>query len=184
LCDWLDDQVAVEWLADLLDLIQATSSLDWQLLTKRPDNWEKRLNACNTSPRSPALAEQWLGGDYPRNVWLGVTAEDQFQFDRRVMSLHEIPAALHFISIEPMLEVVSIHQYRPGWVICGGESGPDRRWFHSHWAENLFDQCRAWEIPFFMKQDGAARPGEQGNIPGWLWAIKQFPNRFERKETR
>jgi len=117
------------------------------------------------------------------NVWLGVTAENQEQADARIPVLLQIPAAVRFVSVEPMLSAVDISQYlspmfyageekpappgintkpyRParirgavGWVICGGESGPGARPMHPDWALGLRDQCVAADVSFFFKQWG------------------------------
>lgn len=61
------------------------------------------------------------------------------------------------------------------WVICGGESGPERREMEVIWAELLKDECEQAGIPFFMKQDSALRPGQRGQIPDELWRVKQWP---------
>src|SRR6516165_6791477 len=89
LADVFDNQVDTEWRSDLFTLIRACDQLDWQLLTKRPQNIRKML------PRD------WYTG-YP-NVWLGTTAEDAFAYQQRVKQLLKIPAAIRFVSYEPAM---------------------------------------------------------------------------------
>lgn len=106
--DWLDPEVPAEWLADLLALIESTPHLDWLLLTKRPELWRERLEAAaNARPTVDApgavLAEQWLAGSAPPNVWLGTSIEDQDAADQRTEDLRKIPAAVYFASCEPLL---------------------------------------------------------------------------------
>lgn len=202
LADWLDDEVPIEWLADLLALIHECSELDWQLLTKRPENLRPRMHeVLNFLPsnnnitlheaRARTMAIGFLedlGAPDAclHNVWVGTTVENQEYADRRIPKLLDIPAAVHFISVEPMLEPMQYYRdvwFRwlvfpdPArrWTICGGESGPHRRQFEIRWAEALADQCTRARIPFFMKQDSALHSGQQGRIPDALWHRKEFP---------
>jgi protein gp37 len=129
LADWLDEEVPIEWLADLLKLIHDTPNLDWLLLTKRPENWQDRLceaMVCidydwiegRQEVRSPV--SQWVGSwieataphrgmaSVPSNVWLGTTVEDQQRADERIPALLKIPACVRFLSCEPLLEEVDL----------------------------------------------------------------------------
>jgi protein gp37 len=100
------------------------------------------------------------------NVWLGVSTEDQKTADERIPLLLQTPAAVRFISAEPLLSPVNLYNYldRPGlydaaqridWVIVGGESGPEARPFELSWARSLVGQCRVAGVACFMKQLGA-----------------------------
>lgn len=188
LADWLDDEVPIEWLADLLDLIRRTPNLDWLLLTKRPQNWRKRLSDWGDySPptETQGLAYDWLQGMPPSNVWIGTTAEDQERADERIPHLLSIPARVRFLSCEPLLGPVNLDlgapRYRTAesyhaeihWVICGGESGPGARPMHMDWALSLRDQCRSAGAAFFMKQMGGLRK-PFAEIPAEL-NVRQFP---------
>lgn len=181
LADVFDNQVPVEWRSDLFALIKATPNLDWQLLTKRPQNIRKMLPA------------DW--GDGWPNVWLGTTAENQTEADRRVPHLLGTPAAVRFVSYEPALGPVDwtrieaipnsldaqgkmkrcgirinslTGQYfesgmkypndKIDWIICGGESGPNARPMHPAWARQTRDQCAAAGVAFFFKQWGEFIP--------------------------
>lgn len=117
LSDWLDDEVPIEWLADLLELIRVTTNLDWQLLTKRPENWRPRMNQVyETIPDSPLW--HWLRNwihfgstipeSVPQNVWIGTTVEDQERADKRLPYLLQIPAKVRFLSCEPLLGAVDL----------------------------------------------------------------------------
>lgn len=110
------------------------------------------------------------------NVWLGVSVEDQKAADERIPLLLQCPAAVRFLSCEPLLGRVSICQWmfrretaerfpdhagqRIGWVIAGGESGPGARPMHPDWARSLRDQCAAAGVPFLFKQWGDKPPEE------------------------
>lgn len=124
LSDWLDDEVPDEWLADLLKLIHDTPNLDWQLLTKRPENWESRIEAAlrcieaqidwdKPAPQPMEPLRNWLADWFvlrkpPANIWIGTTVEDQKRADERIPHLLQIPAKVRFLSCEPLLGSVSL----------------------------------------------------------------------------
>src|SRR5205085_322251 len=112
LCDWLDDEVPIEWLADFLKLIHDTPNLDWLLLTKRPENWSDRIHTAFRLPNDEPLEtwlSGWLDGDRaPHNVWIGVSVEDQQRADERIPLLLQIPAKVRFLSVEPLLSEVNL----------------------------------------------------------------------------
>jgi protein gp37 len=66
-------------------------------------------------------------------------------------------------------------QHRPGWIVCGGESGPHFRPMELSWMQSIADQCEAAGVPLWAKQDCGRKPGQQGRIPDELWARKQLP---------
>lgn len=210
LCDWLDDEVPIEWLADYLKLIHATPHLDWLLLTKRPENFQLRMQDVLGSTVFDFASERdldfrdwlmvWLGegdGPYglkragvPQNVWIGTTVENQARADERVPKLLGIPAAVRFLSVEPMLEKIDLRYAcfngadsfgaMPGidWVICGGESGSKCRPFDPDWARDLHFRCSEAGVPFFMKQmSGKRKPLPE--IPEDLM-VREFPTNEER----
>ncbi len=180
LADWLDDEVPIEWLADLLALVRKTPHLDWLLLSKRPQNWATRLNevVAWAMARDIHIAPvmQWLTGTPPANVWIGTTVEDQQRADERIPELVNIPARVRFLSCEPLLGPVNLSmrthrmEMAPGihWVICGGESGPGARPMHPDWARSLRDQCAAAGVAFHFKQWGEWAPGECVDVKGTL----------------
>ncbi len=101
LADVFDDEVPREWLRDLFALIKATPNLDWLLLTKRPENYD-RLDG-GFDPETGGVLNVW-----PRNVWLGVTVENQEQANRRIPLLLAQDAVVRFLSCEPLLEPVAL----------------------------------------------------------------------------
>lgn len=159
LCDWLDEEVPTEWRRDLLDLVGATPSLDWMLLTKRPGLWRQLVE--EAAGAGSALAARWLVGEAPPNVWLGATVEDRPRAEERIPQLLAIPAAVRFLSCEPLLEPIGPDLDGVDLVICGGESGGNARPFDIEWARQLRDRCRDAGVSFFMKQCGS-RPVENG----------------------
>jgi protein gp37 len=149
--------------------------------------------------------------DWPLpNVWLGVTAENQARADERIPILLKTPAALRFVSCEPMLAEINLGSHTPiggfwrnylsgearvwdvgdcitertnriDWVICGGETGPHARPFNPDWARRLRDQCESAGVPFFMKQGGKIK---YADLPADL-QVRQWPkNRGSTKYDR
>lgn len=122
------------------------------------------------------------------NVWLGVTAENQEQADKRIPVLLQCPAAVRFVSIEPMLGAVALDlacwrggaevfpMRQLGWVICGGESGPGARPMHPDWARSLRDQCQAANVPFLFKQWGEWGPADQLQ---WMPGADKPPHAYQ-----
>ena len=183
LADVFDNEADPKWRADLFALIEKTPNLDWLLLTKRIGN---------VATMAPA---SWLGGPvqhgpdptnmhggWPANVWLGATICNQAEADRDVPKLLRVPAAVRFLSVEPMLGPVDLApwvgaghagpggSWCPGlrWVIAGGESGSHARPSHPEWFRSLRDQCAAAGVPFLFKQWGEWAPGDSfpSHIPG------------------
>lgn len=155
LADWLDNQVPIEWRAELGGLILATPEMDWLLLSKRIQNYSR-------------LAPWEIA---PQNVWLGITCGDQEEFDRDWPKLAALPTVIRFVSYEPALGPLSLPDTGPlpDWIICGGESGPGARLMNPAWAESLLADCRRLGVAFFMKQMTGKRP-----IPPTL-SVRQFP---------
>lgn len=133
-CDWLDDEVPIEWLARFLNLIHDTPNIDWLLLTKRPENWEQRLRDvcghlqstidCHMEHPVWQFCDQWLPWNGvqrfspPANVWIGASIEDQKRADERIPALLDIPAILRFLSVEPLLGPIEFSDVsgRRDWI--------------------------------------------------------------------
>jgi len=177
----------------LFQLIEYTPHLDWQLLTKRPENV------------MAMVPESWRAG-FPANVWMGATVEDQQRANERIPILLSIPAKVRFLSCEPLLESLDLmwpesifpdgptrccggHEcgchgqpceppmlYGIHWVITGGESGPGCRPADLEWFRSLRDQCASIGVPFFMKQLGGVKD-HRGNLEDFPedLRIRQFP---------
>ena len=150
LADFFDNQVPTRWRDDAWHRIDQTPNLEWQLLTKRPENMLKMLPT--PAIGTPEWGEGW------RNVWLGTTVENKATL-RRADVLRAIPAAVRFLSIEPLLEDIGeIDLSGISWIIVGGESGSSARPMHPEWARSLRDQCKAAGVPYFFKQWGEFIP--------------------------
>lgn len=169
------------WREDAWQVIHDTPWLDWQILTKRPENIAKML------PDSWADNE-W--GYWP-NVWLGTSIEDNRVAERSPI-LTAVPAVIHFISYEPAIgpfDKVDLDHIE--WVICGGESGPGYRKMDLQWARDVQDRCREWTImedegripqpiAFFFKQSSAFRT-EMG-IDALGAVYRDYPPAWDRAE--
>lgn len=159
--DFFHESIPINSLWTALDVLAACPNVTWQILTKR-------------ARRMCDVVQGWLvqrgASELPCHIWLGVTAENQARANERVTPLLATPAAVRFVSVEPMLEAINLSDYLRGgllgWVIAGAESGSQRRHFSRAWAEALYDQCRDAGVPFFAKQDSALRPGRSLLIRG------------------
>jgi protein gp37 len=167
LADVFDQEVRHEWRMDLYTLICRTRTLDWLILTKRPEV------ACT----SVAFDETCRAHG---NVWLGFSAEDQDRYNERVSNLESSPARLNFIGAEPLLGPINLHlddkwiRRSVHWVIVGGEGGPGARPMDLDWVRDLRDQCVHAKIPFFFKQVGGKNKKAPGrSLNGRTW--EEFP---------
>lgn len=162
--DLFHPDVPTEFIRRVFDVMAYCRHLTFQVLTKRPERMLHLLAygdhlACDSAEHHRLLTMMPLP-----NVWLGVTAENQARADERIPLLLQVPAAVRFVSVEPMLGPVYLAQWlslnyrgerrRDGidWVICGCESGPKRRPMEMDWARWLRDQCQATDVPYFFKQ--------------------------------
>jgi protein gp37 len=197
--DWLDDQWPIETLANFLNEIRLAPNVDVLLLTKRTENWRSRLNdilesdgwyedGCNMEAFADWIMHWRDLVLTPTNIWLGVSVENQQRAAARIPLLLAIPAAVRFLSCEPLLEAVDLmpwlgdHEDRPAnwgeidWVIVGGESGAGRRDCGVEPIVDIAAQCQNSGVPVYVKQDCAFKSGQQGRIPDAIWALKQFPD--------
>ena len=169
--DFLEDHPMVErWREEAITLIGNLTNTDILLLTKRPENSEYMLS-------------RWYAR-WPSHVWFGVTVENQKRVNERVPLLLRVPAKVRFLSVEPMLERITLtnfnafwHSSKPiNWVICGGESGPRARTMEIAWARGLKEQCALAGVPFFMKQLGG-HPNKRDQIEDFPedLRVREFP---------
>lgn len=162
------------WREDLWELIESTPHLNWQLLTKRPENVV------------PLARRAGWRDEFPANVWIGTTVEDQQRADDRIPALLGIPARVRFLSCEPLLGPVDLtpwisrwHTGYIGWVIVGGESGPGFRPLVVDDARRIVRDCRDAGVPVFFKQHGGLRPTAGGHLLDGE-TIREFPQEARR----
>lgn len=172
---------------DFIDRVFAVMALcpqhTFQILTKRPKQMLAYLTHPVTYPRVRDEAGVCIDPFPPINVWLGVSVEDQATADERIPLLLQTPAAVRWISAEPLIGPVDLDSTggldghyvgglidfgsgtdkttrvpRVDWVVVGGESGPKARPMHPDWVRSLRDQCVGAGVPFFFKQWGEWAP--------------------------
>lgn len=152
----------------------------FQILTKRARRMQKLIFDAQWATGEARFNGLSRFGRNPfRNVWLGVSAEDQEWADNRIPWLMRTPAAVRFVSCEPLLGPINLTRWLDreeawagrtiDWVIVGGESGPNRRPFNPDWARRIRDQCVEAGVPFFYKQGSAFRPGQDRELDGRTW---------------
>lgn len=160
--DLFHAKVPVAFVEQVFQVIAETPQHTYQLLTKRA----KRLRR---------LADRL---DWPPNLWMGVSVESQDQLDR-IDDLRQVPAAVRFLSCEPLLGPLSdLDLQGIGWVIAGGESGLNHRPVKEEWVTGIRDTCREADVPFFFKQWGGRTPKAGGReLAGETWS--QTPARLQ-----
>jgi protein gp37 len=190
--DLFAEAVPDEWIDRVFAGMALAPQHTFQVLTKRSERMREYVNgdwSLRIIDRLPGHAAGWLsdGRNILPNVWLGVSAERQQEADQRVPDLLATPAAIRFVSAEPLLGPIDFRRIRiapdhhtivdaldgyavvdaPGrgreramldWIIVGGESGQGARPMHPAWARSIRDQCAAAGTAFFFKQWGAHRP--------------------------
>jgi protein gp37 len=213
--DLFHDAVPDDYIARVFAVMAATPQHTYQLLTKRHGRMRSLLRGDVydlmvrelTTVDGPPAGLRW---PLP-NVWLGVSVEDQKRADLRIPALLNTPAAVRFLSCEPLLGPINLqevaradspdggwsavaslgHGEQPrigvgiDWVIVGGESGSGARPMHPDWARALRDQCTAADVPFFFKQWGEWAPNGSwgiGNINPRERLVGE-PNAFRHREV-
>ncbi|SLE12988.1 bacteriophage protein gp37 [Mycobacteroides abscessus subsp. bolletii] len=178
--DIFHDKVSDEYIAKVWAVMAAAPRHTFQVLTKRHARMRSLLNngtffetvADYALEFDRDIWRRWQAAQnaWPLpNVWLGVSAEDQKRADLRIPALLDTPAAVRFVSAEPLLGPIDLHADPIGkdsvfwigrldWVIVGGESGPSARPMHPDWARSLRDQCIGAGVPFLFKQWGEWSP--------------------------
>lgn len=182
--DLFHGAVPDRFIADVFGIMAATPWHTYQVLTKRPQRMRDLLRAgcmgrfeADAEECAALYTDQWPL-DWPlKNVWLGVSVEDQETADERIPILLDTPAWTRWVSAEPLLGPVDILGYLDGlavnadisrpnvdWVVAGGESGANARPMHPQWARSLRDQCTAADAPFLLKQWGEWSPLRWGTL--------------------
>jgi len=154
--DLFHPRVPVEFIAEVFTVMTESPQHTYQVLTKRPKRARSVLRDLNTPPL--------------RNVWVGVSVEDNERTDRTSV-LRETPAVVRFLSCEPLLGPLPwLDLTGIDWVIVGGESGPEARPMREEWVTEIRDNCLDAGIPFFFKQWGGRTPKAGGRrLAGRTW---------------
>lgn len=184
--DLFHEDVPFDFQLSVLVTMRDTPRHKYLILTKRPEVAKKFFELLYRG--------QFASQEPLFNVWLGTTAENQEQADKRIPILLQIPAAVRFISMEPMLGPISLrwlpqdytipghytefdHLKKFNWVICGGESGPGARPMHPEWVRLVRNQCQDANVPFFFKQWGEYRLGRKGE-DGAIYTMHQHLEKY------
>ena len=123
---------------------------------------------------------------WPKNVWMGVSVESE-EYVSRIRHLLSVPAAIRFLSIEPLLGPIGRFPLKGiDWVIVGGESGPHCRDVDAEWVRSIRNRCQAQSVPFFFKQWGGTRKKATGRIlDGRTWdEMPDSKASYEQRKTR
>jgi protein gp37 len=152
--DLFHDAVPLDFIEQVFDVIRETPQHTYQILTKR-------------AQRLSRLASKL---DWPLNLWMGVSVESA-KYKFRVDHLRRVPAAVRFVSAEPLLGPLGeINLEGIHWVIAGGESGPHARRVEYDWVADLRDSATTAHVAFFFKQWGGRTPKAGGReLDGEVW---------------
>lgn len=173
--DLFHPEVPLDFILDVWATMAAAPKHTFQILTKRPQRMAQVVGSMEWDPLP--------------NVWLGTSVENQRYADLRIPHLLATPAAVRFLSVEPLLGPVSLRDewLRPnhasiasepsvrsrdivGWCIVGGESGIGARPVEADWVRTLRDECVTAAVPFFFKQWGGRTPKANGReLDGRVW---------------
>lgn len=195
--DLFHEDVKFDWLVEIFYVMLKATKHTFQILTKR---------AGVMSQQVPRVMAKLNINDPLTNVWLGVSVEDQKTADERIPLLLQTPAAVRWLSCEPLLGTIDLDgnsdpirrgvqhwdyfrmsKEKIDWVVVGGESGTGARPMHPDWARSLRDQCTAAGAPFFFKQWGAWWPSENDHSPtiyrGHVWPDGTLALRVGKKNA-
>lgn len=223
--DLFHQDIPDTYIARVFAVMALTPRHTYQLLTKRHARMKALLSratfwhdvAQEGREHFARCQEDWLavgamlGGEPLPNLWLGVSVEDQKWADIRVPALLGTPAAVRFLSCEPLLGPVTLKRavitmgserghgltasyvhadgccerglHGIDWVIAGGESGPRARPMHPQWARHLRDQCAWAGVPYFLKQWGEFAPEDHGHDRGRVALIDTQGRNWTERET-
>jgi protein gp37 len=158
--DLFHAQVPLGFVKDVFAVMSDTPQHTYQVLTKR----------------SLRLARMSDKLDWPSNVWMGVSVEEPKVLNR-IDHLREVPAAVRFLSCEPLIAALpGMNLSGIDWVIAGGESGHHARPMAAEWVEDIRSQCASSQIPFFFKQWGGRTPKHGGReLDGRTWSEMPTP---------
>jgi protein gp37 len=165
--DLFHEDIPFKFIEKVFEVIKKANWHQYQILTKR-------------SKRLAEFAEQY--GPFPDNIWIGVSVETA-QYKTRIDDLKKVSAAIHFLSLEPLLGPLGKLDLEDiEWVIAGGESGFHFRECRPEWVREIRDQCVKAKVPFFFKQWGGITSKAKGReLDGKMWS--QFPQIQSRRKV-
>lgn len=195
--DLFHEKIPLINVVKIFDRIHQAKHHIFLILTKRPQRTIEFAEKYGLMPQPP-YGFTGSGEIWPENAWFGVTAENQPRVNERLSLSLQVPAKVHFVSLEPLLSMTNVDDcmrcQRCGyseldkrtlmdhklcdadgtnllkWVVCGAETGPHKRPMNLDWARSLRNQCSSAGVPFFFKKDSNGNRGLDGKI----W--EQFPD--------
>jgi len=164
--DLFHENIPLEFIQKIFDVMVKADWHTFQILTKRAERLEE------LAPYLP----------WAKNIWMGVSVENQ-NYAYRVNNLRNVPAAVRFLSIEPLIgKITRINLKGIDWVIVGGESGPRSRYMDPEWVRILRDKCKNQNVPFFFKQWGGVNKKKAGRtLDKKIWS--QMPQPKSRRKV-
>jgi protein gp37 len=183
--DLFHEDVSVAMLDQMFDVMVRAPDLTFQILTKRPERMAEYMASIGRS------VDDWP----PGNIWLGTSVENQEAADERIPHLLDTPAAVRFLSCEPLLDAVNLHPWlklhpKLDWVIVGGESGFQARPMDLDWARWIVEACQHYGVAPFVKQLGSDWAGSPRNKGGDIdrfppdLRVREYPDEAEDRMER
>lgn len=152
--DLFHEDIPIDYIRDVCRVMVASPHHTYQILTKR----HERMRELLSGPLNFATTQ--------KHIWWGVSVENIKQGLPRIETLKATPAAVRFLSIEPLLEDLGTLDFNGiDWVIVGGESGHRARPMMAEWVRSIRDQCEQQNVPFFFKQWGKKKNNPNPNDP-------------------
>ena len=158
--DLFHEDVTFDYIQRVFNIMRKASQHQFQILTKRAE----RLSRLNKKL------------DWPSNIWMGVSIENE-EFVYRIKHLKQTNARIKFLSLEPLIgPLPNLDLKGIDWVIVGGESGPGSRPIKIHWVQDIKNQCKKANVPFFFKQWGGLNKKKSGRLlDGKIWNEMPLP---------
>jgi protein gp37 len=146
--DLFHEKIPMEFIQKVFNVMVKAEWHTFQILTKR----------------SERLAELSKFLPWSKNIWMGVSVENQ-EYTYRINNLQKVPSAVRFLSVEPLIGKITKLDLRGiDWIIVGGESGPKARYMDPEWVRIIRDKCNEQNVPFFFKQWGGVNKKKTGRI--------------------
>lgn len=167
--DLFHEDISVQFILRVFEVMRKASWHTFQVLTKRSSRL-KGLDAII---------------DWPPNVWMGVTVENN-KYKCRIDDLRKTRAKIKFLSVEPLIgHLADINLGGIDWVIVGGESGPRARPMEKQWVEDVRGNCLSRNIPFFFKQWGGVNKKKNGRLlDGRVWSERPIIHTYQPTQLR
>ncbi len=173
--DLFHEEIPDWYLYHVFEVIREASQHTFLILTKRP---------LRMATLEHMLGNQFGAWTWPKNVWAGVSIEKQYTWEDRINWLLRVPTTMRWVSLEPLLGPIQMEydvkmdpdalfkNYPLNWVVCGAETGPDKRQMDLDWVRSIRDQCIEGDIPFFFKariDPSSDKKISMPEIDGQIW---------------